>query len=49
MGRFPKTSISSEKSTVLLRVVVLMKKGMTRKIIVTSGKNTREEFLWEAN
>ncbi len=38
MGRFPRTNILSGKSTGLLQVVVLMKKGMIRKIIVIIGE-----------
>lgn len=39
MGRFPRTSISSEKLTGPLRVVKLMRKEMIRKIIVTNGEH----------
>ena len=49
MERFQRTNILNGKSTGLLRAVVLMKKGMTRKIIVINGehllKSKRENFM----
>lgn len=49
MGRFPRTSISSGKSTGLLRAVVLMKRGTTRRIIAINGKTMSDERKYKNN